>query len=592
MKNFFIKLPYRHRVAMVILFFALLPCIFMEIIYLKNIQQEWKQAAFSDYQSDIDSSALMMSQNITGLLSKLEYVRNNSSVRSSIAQINGISLVQALDLISLQNELVGSITADNPYLELRWYPHLSVISYGSYCYTLDIFAEEFPLGRKDPSFQEIIALNEGQLLWQVRNIARGANNTGAPEMRLCLYTQMMNLNGSGCVLEFSIPIFQMLESRRSDTVPESLFAICLESDDKPVNILLDSTFTPEESEAMITHYRMTGKISGYDILSTPIPNVANGKVIFILPTSYAQKQIRPQIIAFIAITVLLLFMIISASYLTSHLLTKRIFHAINTINNDLYHIHSESPNLSFIEDDIDQISQRVRKLVQDTQEYCAKLEHYEDEALRMELELLQMRFNPHLLYNTLGAIRYQVKSPGARSSIDSLCHYYRIVLNNGHLIIKIKDEFEMIKEYLSIEKFAYHLDNIIIEFEIDEQVAQYTIIKHLLQPIVENALNHGIRPSSRDFDGILRISATSENDCICIRITDNGVGMSPEYTAKLLSAPSASVSGHGYGIYNVQQRIQVYYGKEYGLQIHSTIGEGTAVTLRIPAIPSDEIPEL
>ena len=93
MKNFFIKLPYRHRVAMVILFFALLPCIFMEIIYLKNIQQEWKQAAFSDYQSDIDSSALMMSQNITGLLSKLEYVRNNSSVRSSIAQINGISLV-------------------------------------------------------------------------------------------------------------------------------------------------------------------------------------------------------------------------------------------------------------------------------------------------------------------------------------------------------------------------------------------------------------------------------------------------------------------------------------------------------------------
>ena len=210
----------------------------------------------------------------------------------------------------------------------------------------------------------------------------------------------------------------------------------------------------------------------------------------------------------------------------------------------------------------------------------------------MELELLQMRFNPHLLYNTLGAIRHQVRSPGARNSIDSLCHYYRIILNNGHLIIKIKDEIEMIKEYLSVEKFAYHLDNIAYEFEIDEQIAQYTIIKHLLQPIVENALNHGIRPAGRDYDGILRISTVSEDDCICLQITDNGVGMSPEDAEKLLTAPSASVSGHGYGIYNVQQRIQLYYGKEYGLKINSTIGVGTTVTLRIPAIPSDELPQM
>jgi len=138
----------------------------------------------------------------------------------------------------------------------------------------------------------------------------------------------------------------------------------------------------------------------------------------------------------------------------------------------------------------------------------------------------------------------------------------------------------MIKDYLSIVKFAYGLDNIVCEFKIDEQITKYTIIKHLLQPIVENALNHGIRSSG--YGGTLKIKAPAEETCICITVLDNGVGMSAEEAAHLLKEPSASVSKGGYGIYNVQQRIQLYYGKEYGLEIQSVPEKGTRVSVRIP----------
>ena len=222
------KIPYKHRVTIVIFLFTLIPCILLETIYFKNIQQDLIHVALVDHQNDVDSAALLISKNISGLHSKMEYVLNSSSVRSSISQVNKLSLIQALDLVSVLSEIAGSITAESPTLTVRWYPHLSQISYGNYCYTLDIFSQEFPFNRQDSNFQEIISLNEGQTLWQVRDISRELNNTGTPETRLCLYTQMTNLNGSDCVLELSIPVSLIFESRKSDSIPDSLFAVCLD----------------------------------------------------------------------------------------------------------------------------------------------------------------------------------------------------------------------------------------------------------------------------------------------------------------------------------------------------------------------------
>lgn len=163
---------------------------------------------------------------------------------------------------------------------------------------------------------------------------------------------------------------------------------------------------------------------------------------------------------------------------------------------------------------------------------------------------------------------------------DSLIHYYRIVLSKGHLFIRIEEELSMLKEYLKLQVFAYRLEQIQYVFEVDEEVLSYTIIKHLLQPIVENALEHGLR--SNHETGLLKICAKPDGGDIVFQIEDNGIGMSKEQIQRLFTEPEKGSEGGGYGIYNVQQRIRTYYGDSYGMTFHSLPGQGTCVLLRIP----------
>jgi len=568
------KLSYTHRITLVILLFSLLPCILLGSIYLKNASLKWKKDILINYQNDTDATALIMSKTITEFESKMQYLLNHYELRSYLSRIDDLDIPQALDMIAATNETVSSVTVGSPDIAVRWYPHKSNISYGNYCYTLERFAEEFEAGVLDPCYLEILALEDADYLWKVRNIARGGNNRGTPTRMLCLYSQIIDLYGSSCVLEFSIPVTSLTNpSKTFSPVSGSIFAVCFNQSDTPLHMIVESDLDTQICEEMLNIYHSNKEIAGYETVRSQIPGATNSEVIFLIPQAYVSSLITPKIIGFISVAFLIALGILSTCYVTSYFLTRKIGKALNTLTTDLNYIlttPSESTSVQ-TEDEISRIVMQVRKLISDTQ--------------GMELELLQMRFNPHLLYNTLDAINHQVRNPLARNTIDSLCSYYRIILNNGHMIIRIEDEIDMIKKYLSIVTFTYGLNNITYTFEIEEQVKQYTIIKHLLQPIVENALNHGIRPTGRG--GALHILAYETENDIYITIKDDGMGMSPEKAEGLLKSPSASVYGGGYGIYNVQQRIQVYYGKEYGLTIKSS-SEGTDVTMRIPKImPKD-----
>lgn len=587
MKKKLKKIPYTHRIALVILLFTLLPCTLLEILYLKNAQADWKKDILVDYQNTTDSVALIMSKTLTEMQSKMQYLMNDFEIRTYLTKIKNLPLENALDFIASTKRAVSSVTTGSPGITVRWYPHESTISYGEYCYTLERFAEEFSDGTDNATYREILSLTEGTPLWTVRNIARGDNNKGTSQTMLCLYSQMMNLNKSGCILEISIPVTSLVNlTGQKAPADNSVLAICLNQSEEPLHIIPDTSLELDTGTELLLQYHYTGTINQYEIVRSPISNSADSEVIYLIPTSYVSDLIRPKVAGFVSISLIIALAILGTCYLTSYFLTRRIIHALGTITSDLNNILTVPLASDQNNDDIGQIVTQVRKLISDTREYCMKIERYETEALRMELELLQMRFNPHLLYNTLDAIYYQVRNPVAKNTIEALCNYYRIVLNNGHLIIRIKDEIDMIKKYLSIVTFTYGLDSIAYEFEIDERITRYTIIKHLLQPIVENALNHGIRPTGRD--GILRITAYSEADDIYIKVEDNGAGMTVDRAQNLLKEPSANVLGGGYGIYNVQQRIQVYYGKQYGLTIDSIPEKGSTVIIKIPMVLPEE----
>jgi len=574
------RIAYKHKVALVILLFALLPCVVLEFVYLEDVRQDWKNSIVSDFQIDTDTSAMLLSKSITEMEAKMQHILNNFTLRSYLSRLKNLKLSQALDFVTETNNAVSSITVASPNLVVRWYPYFSTKSYGNHCYTMETFASEFPDGHNDQNYQRILSIQEGEFLWLVRDISRQTNNTGLPATRLCLYSQITSLKSQICIVEVSIPVTDLISINKSISVPESFFAACLNMDTSTQSFVFSSTLDSESSLNLLSCYTETKQVPKYEIIHSNIPNIPDSEILFLLPQTYVSTRMRPKSTSFLLITVIIALALFCVSHITSHFLTRRIVNEVNTINLDLENILNEPLHSDYNHNDIGLVTLRVHKLIQNVHDYCAKIEHYETERLRMELEILQLRFNPHLLYNTLGAISCQSKNSNVRNSVNSLCNYYRIVLNNGHLIIRFSDEISMIKEYLSILKFTYRLDNISCFFQIDEQIETYPIVKHLLQPIVENAINHGIRPTKRG--GNLRIIATEEKNCIVIEVTDDGIGMSKEKAAQLLRKPAASVTCGGYGIYNVQQRIRVYYGNDYGLTINSKEGLGTTVIMRIP----------
>jgi len=210
----------------------------------------------------------------------------------------------------------------------------------------------------------------------------------------------------------------------------------------------------------------------------------------------------------------------------------------------------------------------------------------EQESIRnMELKLLQTQINPHFLYNTLDTIIWLIegnKNEEAINIIVSLSEFFRIVVSKGKDFISIREEEMHIRSYLEIQQSRY---KDILEYEIDipDQLYDYQILKLTLQPLVENSLYHGIKMlRSR---GKITVKGEKKGDDIFIHVTDNGVGMDEDILSSLIKdiKTPGSEQSSSFGVANVNERIKLNYGDNYGLKVQSKSGEGTMITVCIPA---------
>lgn len=215
---------------------------------------------------------------------------------------------------------------------------------------------------------------------------------------------------------------------------------------------------------------------------------------------------------------------------------------------------------------------------------------FHNQQQQMELKLLANQINPHFLYNTLETIRMKAFSEGNRevaTAIKLLGKSMRYVLNNTKTTATTLDkEIDYIRTYLSIQqiRFGSRL-GYTIRFSKGLEPANYQILPLLIQPIVENAFSHGLKDAEYDGHIIIRISR-GKNDTLITDVFDNGVGMNPqrlEEVIRHLDIPQPE-SDHGVGLYNINNRVHLFYGDSYGLTIKSRPGMGTLVTLTIPLI--------
>ena len=572
--------PFRKHIALTIAVISLLPCIALSGIILKVLYPQWVRSSLEKQYSSIEYTSLSLNEQIVEMTQKMQYILFDTTIRPYITQIEDLKLIYQLDLLEQLDETADALTVANPDMSIRWYPYSCEKSFGSNCLPLEVLSQEFQAQDNPRELQKILSLADGKTYWTVRHISRSINNKGAPEERLCLYSQLTSSRNSNCVLEITAPISQLYNSSDYEEIENSLFAFYQNSDTDSWSIVFDSSLTSSQITSLFDSYQSGRNHPGYYTLTMEVPNVSGGVVLLFIPNSYVRALLLPYLLVFFGIILLVITLIVITGYMASHILTRRVITLIDRINNNLDSYFSDTAQRDFTTGSITHISERIEQLIQNTQMYCNQVEYYETENARMEPELLQMRFNPHLLYNTLSTLKYHVTDPVFQQTIDALCKYYRIILSNGHLLVRVTDELEMIEQYLFVMKSAYGLSNIEYKSEVDDALSNCAVIKHILQPIVENAINHGLKPLKKP--GLLTIQAYLDHEDVVIDVTDNGIGMSQETIGKLITEPLPFSFSGGYGIYNVQQRIQLYYGEEYGLTIKSQIGQGTSVRIRIP----------
>lgn len=213
----------------------------------------------------------------------------------------------------------------------------------------------------------------------------------------------------------------------------------------------------------------------------------------------------------------------------------------------------------------------------------------QNERRKSELDALQSQINPHFLYNALESITWMVegeRNDEAVFMISQLAKLFRISLSKGRTVISIRDELQHAQSYMNIQKIRYK-NTFSITFDVEPSLYSCCTVKLILQPILENAINYGV--SAMDDCGEIKVTGRQQDEKIFLSVTDNGMGMSEEEVEFVLTDSNrVHKHGSGVGLVNVNNRIQIVFGKEYGLIVESEPDQGTTVSVCIPAVPYTE----
>ncbi len=226
---------------------------------------------------------------------------------------------------------------------------------------------------------------------------------------------------------------------------------------------------------------------------------------------------------------------------------------------------------------IGDMAKRIKELMEDI-----VAEH--ESKRRNEFDILQSQINPHFLYNTLDIIVWMIENEQKQEAVKvvtALARFFRISLSKGRSIITVKDELEHVRNYLMIQQMRFK-NKFVFQIEAKEDVLNLVSLKLMLQPLVENAIYHGME--FMDGDGEICVEVYREAQELRFLVRDNGLGMTEKQVEALLGEEHhvSSKRGSGIGVKNVMERIKLYFGDDYGLSIWSEPDEGTTITIRLP----------
>ncbi len=284
------------------------------------------------------------------------------------------------------------------------------------------------------------------------------------------------------------------------------------------------------------------------------------------------------------ITILLIFI----STVISTIFTNSISKPIRFLAKQVTRVENGEFDLCFNVNDSSEIgllAQGLDNLVKTVRKLLDQVKDEQEKKRQAELEVLQSQINPHFLYNTMGSIRHLIdmnENLKASQMTSALTKFFMIGLNKGSEIITLNEEIEHVRNYILIQKMRYS-KKFDYYFDISDEILDCKIIKLTFQPIVENSIYHGIKNKLNK--GSIKISGRKEKDNIVIDISDDGIGISEENLKNLRESIDSSIKSRdstAFGLRNVNERIKLHFGNNYGVEIKSKYGEFTVVTIKIP----------
>lgn len=353
--------------------------------------------------------------------------------------------------------------------------------------------------------------------------------------------------------------------------------------------------TDQEGKLVFEESRFSGKNQNYDLTYSEFleqrdrgstdytilceqSNTTGWTVWLYQPVGLAGEAMRP-IVVMAGVTILIcIFAAVLAYFITSGMVSGRI----ERLTRLMQEVQEGSMDMQVGSDDRDEIGmlyrgfgsmmKRIRTLINEV--YLGKITQKE-----AELKALQAQINPHFLYNTLSLINWKALAAGeediSRMTL-AMSTFYRTALNRGRNVLQVEAELSNTRAYLEIQS-VLHDGDFDYEIEAQPEILQCESLNLILQPLVENAIHHGIEEKT-DGRGKISVRGWKEENCVWFMVEDNGIGMEQEVADKILTMESK-----GYGVRNVDERIRLCYGEKYAMKVESVVGKGTKMTIHFPA---------
>ena len=562
------KIQYKTKLSIVIICIACIPLTVVAAVYMLGLSRQAEQSIKTEYQLILDGGVEYMTEVRRINHEKLLAFGRDFRLQNYLKKPEDFDLMQKMDLFFSMNLIYQALMIDFTTDSLKIYSVNAQSSTPSFVFPYSELEEEMRLFLEDDT-------------WRFENTATRYSGSEAERSRgggtMDYFTFSRGIDDRLFYISRSTVSFsRIFQNFDTSTLPRGCVMAYLIDGERPIILLgekEDQLLFAQEDD-IPGYYVLTADI-GYD--SVPyrqgMHKPQEDRLALLVPISVFREKTTPVLLLYMTILFIMTAFVVGIVFVVSHLLTRRLYRLIHDINIDINRLGDESElQLLGGRDEFWQINEKFIALARQLKEYYNQSISYEYEKRMLESQLLQDLIAPHFLYNTLDGIRWSTDNPRLVEVIDSMVKYYRFVLNKGSSKISVSHEFSMIKEYLNIQRFAYESD-FRYELEFDPELSEYMIPKNLIQPIVENTVIHGI--DKREDRGRIVVSAHKSEGRIVFIVVDNGLGMSAEKLASL-------ESGNSYGLSNIKKRIELYYGKAYGLTIESEEGKGTRVTITIP----------